>query len=180
MSSTTVALDARGRGRIRTGDLPGVSVGAIFAVGAALLLLALALTLLVASSDVPEAGHAGTWNMLMRLVAMAALLPLGALMVARVPRNPIGWLLCTTSMGVTLAIAAQEYATYSHFVRRLPVEPWVGWVGEWAGAPMIALVTVSPLVFPTGRLLSRRWRPALWLRRRRARPAPPPRSAGCR
>ncbi len=163
MSATAAGLEARRRGSVLAGDLPGLSVRAIFVVGAALLLIALALTLLVASSDVPAAGHAGTWNMLMRLLAMAVLLPLGALMVARVPRNAIGWLLCATSMGVGLAIAAQEYATYSHFVQRLPAEQWVGWVGEWAAAPMIALVTVSPLVFPTGRLLSRRWRPALWL-----------------
>jgi signal transduction histidine kinase len=163
VNATPAAIETRQRGSALVGDLPGIYVRAISASGAALLLLAFALTLAVAANDVPSAGHAGTLNLLSRLAAMAALLPLGALMAARVPQNPIGWLVCATSMGVALAVAAQSYATYSHFVDRLPAEPWIGWLGEWAATPMIALVTVAPLVFPTGRLLSRRWRPALWL-----------------
>jgi signal transduction histidine kinase len=163
VNATPAAIEARQRVSALAGDLAGIRVRAIAASGAVLLLLALALTLAVAANDVPSTGHAGTVKLLTRLAAMAALLPLGALMVARVPQNPIGWLVCATSMGVTVAVAAQAYATYSHFVDRLPAEPWIGWLGEWASSPMIALVTVAPLVFPTGRLVSRRWRPALWL-----------------
>ena len=94
---------------------------------------------------------------------MLPLLPLGALMLARLPRNAIGWLLCGTVLGTALSVAAQEYATYSHFVDRLPAEPWIGWLGQWASGASLWLVTVAPLLFPTGRLPSRRWRPALWV-----------------
>jgi signal transduction histidine kinase len=163
VNATPAAIEGGAGVSAPAGDLAGIRIRAIAASGAALLLLALALTLAVAANDVPSAGHAGTLKLVTRLAAMAALLPLGALMVARVPRNPIGWLVCGTSLGVTVAVAAQSYATYSHFVDRLPAEPWIGWLGEWASSPMIALVTVAPLVFPTGRLLSLRWRPALWL-----------------
>ena len=139
------------------------TVEAIVVAGGMLLLLAAGLTALVAAHDIPAPGHPAAWQLLIRLAAMGTLLPLGALMVARVPGNPIGLLVCGTSIGVTLAIAAQEFATYSHFVSSLPGESWIGWVGEWAPTPMIALVSVAPLLYPTGRLPSRRWRPALWL-----------------
>src|SRR5207253_638412 len=139
------------------------TVASILIAGATLLLLAGALTLLVAAEDVPSAGHFGTVGQLIRLVAIAPLLPLGALMLARLPRNPIGWILCGASIGIALSVAAEEYATYSQFVAGLPAERWVGWFGEWAGGPTLAVLTVALLVFPTGQLLSRRWRPALWL-----------------
>ena len=144
MNATPAAIEARERVSNLAGDLAGIRVRAIAASGAALLLLALVLTVLVAASDVPGGGHAGTLKLLTRLAAMAALLPLGALMVARVPRNPIGWLVCATSLGVTVAVAAQSYATYSHFVDRLPAEPWIGWLGEWASAPNIMSRPFSP------------------------------------
>lgn len=156
------AIDARTGARVfaRT---PRFTVGAVLGTGATLLLAAAALTLLVAAEEIPAAGHFGTAHQLIRLAAIAPLLPLGALMLARLPRNPIGWILCGTSIGVALAVAADEYATYSHFVAELPAERWVGWLGEWAGGPTLAVLTVALLVFPTGRLPSRRWRPALWL-----------------
>jgi signal transduction histidine kinase len=143
--------------------LPRFTAGTIVALGGTLLLLATGLTILVAVHDIPNAGHPAPWKLLIRLGAMGALMPLGALMLARLPRNPISLIVFATSTGVTFAVAAQEYATYSHFVARLPAGSWIGWIGEWAGTPMIALVSIVPLLFPSGRLPSRRWRPALWL-----------------
>jgi two-component system NarL family sensor kinase len=160
-TSALVAIDARTR--IDAPPQARFTIGAILAAGTTLLLLASALTLLVAVEDVPAAGHFGTAHQLIRLAAMTPLLPLGALMLTRLPRNVTGWILCSTALGTALVVAAEEYATYSHFVRRLPAERWVGWLGEWAGGPSLALLTVALLLFPTGRLPSRRWRPVLWL-----------------
>ena len=160
-SAASAAIEARTRTGVHAP--PRLTVGAILAVGGTLLVLAAALTLLVAAEHVPAAGHFGTVHQLIRLVATTPLLPLGALMVTRLPRNAIGWILCGTSLGTTLAVAAEEYATYSHFVDRLPAERWIGWVGEWAAGPTLAVLTVALLLFPTGRLPSRRWRPVLWL-----------------
>jgi two-component system NarL family sensor kinase len=163
MTATSVAIP-RPRSAAAGGDASARLVfGAIVAVGAALLLLASLLTVLVAAHDVPAAGHPGTWHQVTKLVATMPLLPLGALMVARLPRNAIGWLLCATALGTAISVAAQEYAVYSHFVDPLPAEVWLGWIGQWSAGGMIALVSIAPLLFPTGRLPSRRWRPALWV-----------------
>ena len=83
-------------------------------------------------------------------------------MLARVPRHPIGWLICTAALGSAVSNAGGEYATYAHFVKPLPAERWAGWVGEWASAVIILIPAVALLLFPDGRLPSRRWRPALW------------------
>ena len=163
MSATPVAIEGRTRASGRTAEPLRLAAGVILVAGLGLLVLAATLTLLVARERVPAAGHPGISHQLIRLGAMTPLLPLGALMLARLPRNAIGWLLCGTALGTALSVAAQEYATYSHFVDRLPAEPWLGWVGQWAPGSMLGLVTVAPLLFPTGRLPSRRWRPALWL-----------------
>jgi signal transduction histidine kinase len=137
--------------------------GASLALGVVLLLLASMLTVLVAVNDVPAAGHPGTWHEVTKLAATMPLLPLGALMVARLPRNAIGWLLYATAAGTAISVALQEYVIYSHFVDPLPAEAWLGWIGQWSGGGMVALVTIAPLLFPTGRLPSGRWRPALWV-----------------
>jgi two-component system NarL family sensor kinase len=163
MSTTSVAIEGRARTAALTRTPPRLTVGAILAAGALLLLLASTLTLVVAAGDVPAAGHPGTAHQVARLIALMPLLPLGALMLVRLPRNAIGWILCATSLGVALSVVAQEYATYSHFVDRLPAESWIGWLGQWAPVSAGALLTVALLLFPTGRLPSRRWRPALWL-----------------
>ena len=72
-----------------------------------------------------------------------------------VPRNAIGWIAVRERRWESmLAVAAQEYAIYSHFVDA-GCPPSSGSAGSASGrpAPMIALVTVAPLLFPTGRLL---------------------------
>jgi hypothetical protein len=46
----------------------------------------------------------------------------------------------------------------------VPGGPLAIWVAQWIWAPGIGLLlTFVPLLFPTGRLLSRRWRPVAWL-----------------
>ena len=90
----------------------------------------------------------------------------GALIAARQPRNAIGWVFLVTGLGKGIDYAFLGYAT-----RALAEEP--GSLPGGALAGLIADVTWVPsllggtallfLLFPDGRLLTPRWRPALWL-----------------
>jgi hypothetical protein len=85
----------------------------------------------------------------------------GALLVARRPGNLIGWILSVTSL-VVLASALETYAAYVMTTRGRP--DWLAVVGAWVNAwywiVFLALVFVYlPLLFPDGRLPSRRWLP---------------------
>ena len=89
----------------------------------------------------------------------------GAVIVARRPRNALGWVLC--AVGLTSAVAgfAQDYASYALLGRpeRLPGGLVLGWLGSWPWYIAFPLtITFLPLLFPDGRLPSRRWRPVAW------------------
>jgi signal transduction histidine kinase len=162
MSVSSVAVEHRAQGLAAERERPRLAPRVVLATGAALIVAALVLLALVEGADVSTAQRPNAARMLIRIVACAPLLPLGALLLARVPRHPLGWLLSATALGLALATASGLYATYSHFEHELPAEEWAGWVSEWASAPIVLVPAVALLLFPDGRVPSRRWRPALW------------------
>jgi hypothetical protein len=89
----------------------------------------------------------------------------GALIVSRQPRNPIGWILCALGLVGPVGGTADGYAIYGLATEpdSLP-EPEIGaWFSAWlGGASILGLLALVLLLFPTGRLLSRRWIPFLW------------------
>lgn len=164
MSASSVAADRRTpRAETADGARVGVAAWMIGIAGSALLTGALVLLVLVERADVPSEGHVSAEQAIVRIVSYALLVPLGPLMLAHVPRHPIGWILCVSVVSGSLATFGEQYAIYSHFVDALPAGEWLGWTAEWAGvSSIIPVATVALLLFPDGRLLSRRWRPALW------------------
>jgi hypothetical protein len=89
----------------------------------------------------------------------------GALIVTHRPGNRIGWLFCA---GVVLALfgALDAYALYALAARPaagLPGGVAAAWVAGWLWVLGFLLLMLVPLLFPTGRLPSPRWRPVLWL-----------------
>jgi hypothetical protein len=89
----------------------------------------------------------------------------GAVIVARQPRNRIGQLLCAVGLLVGPAFFAQAYAWYALIYRpgSLPGGLAMAWLGEWPWFVALGLVlTFLLLLFPTGRLVSRRWRVVAW------------------
>ncbi len=85
----------------------------------------------------------------------------GALLVARRPGNPTGWILSVTSL-VVLASALETYAAYVMTTTGRP--DWIAvigaWVNGWYWFVFIVLAFIFlPLYFPDGRLPSRRWLP---------------------
>jgi hypothetical protein len=87
---------------------------------------------------------------------------IGALIVGRHARHPIGWMFCTTALSFGALAFAQSYAivaiTADH--RGLPAGQLMAWLGFWINMPGTAVIALFlPLLFPDGILPSRRWRP---------------------
>ena len=89
----------------------------------------------------------------------------GALVVTRRPDNRIGWLFCGGAIfAVTGALDA--YALYALAARpeaSLPGATAAAWVAAWSWTLGGLLVLLLPLLYPTGRPPSPRWRPLAWL-----------------
>jgi hypothetical protein len=100
------------------------------------------------------------------LVAQLSFVVVGAIVAARRPGNAIGWLFCAIGLGTALAFAPNEYARYTFVTEpgALPAGAVVGWFSLWTWDVSLGLLfTFLLLLFPTGRLASRRWRPVAWV-----------------
>jgi hypothetical protein len=89
----------------------------------------------------------------------------GALIATRKPDNAIGWLFLGAGMAAGIAGLASYYADY--WVDDRPGPALLGETAAWYGSlswiPWILVpATFLLLLFPDGRLLSRRWRPVAW------------------
>ena len=108
----------------------------------------------------------GDSTYLVYLPAFTAFMVVGALIVARRPANTIGWLFSATALLTLGASLANEYLQYAYVTRpaALPFAVGAAWYLAWAAFPVFGLTfTFTLLLFPTGRLLSPRWRPIAWL-----------------
>ncbi|HEV3289373.1 MAG TPA: hypothetical protein VG123_10285, partial [Streptosporangiaceae bacterium] len=87
----------------------------------------------------------------------------GAIVASHRPANPIGWLFLAEGLGFAIGQATDTYARY--VTQAGPVPPaatWADWLGAAAGE-LGLLFPLALLLFPDGRLPSRRWRPVAWL-----------------
>jgi len=85
----------------------------------------------------------------------------GAILAARLPGNPIGWLLASGGLCLALGDGAAGVADAGLTVHPggVPGAIWFAWLSQWIWAPAIGSVVGLALVYPSGRLLSSRWRP---------------------
>ncbi len=99
------------------------------------------------------------------LVLVGGLAAVGALIAIRRSDHPIGWLFLAaapltaiSSFGTNLAALVVDAGSEPQFATSIVI-----WLATWAFTPAIAiLVFLVPLVFPTGRFLSHRWRGLAW------------------
>jgi hypothetical protein len=97
------------------------------------------------------------------IVTATGLALLGALIAARKPRNPLGWLMSVAALLLGVFSFTQQYAPLA-VTESLPLVGLASWLATWTALPGIAITTTSGLqLFPDGRLPSRRWRPLAWL-----------------
>ena len=75
----------------------------------------------------------------------------------------VGWIFSAVGLLAATGLVAMEYAAYAYLTRpgSLPGAALAAWYASWWWwYPMFALIALfTPLVFPTGWLLSARWRP---------------------
>jgi MFS family permease len=99
-------------------------------------------------------------------LAFGSFLVVGCVLLARRPGNIIGWIFTAVGLLTTAAILAEGYTTYAYITHPgpLPGRLLAVWVYNWIWLPIGMLTVVFPLLlFPTGRPLSARWRPVIWL-----------------
>src|SRR5215203_2126404 len=89
---------------------------------------------------------------------------IGALIVSRLPRNAIGWILCGVGLLYQIRHFTLAYADYALATNLgLPWGEYLAWFSTWIGfAGLILAGIFLMLLFPDGRLLSRRWRIVAW------------------
>ncbi len=90
---------------------------------------------------------------------------LGYVVVTRGSGGPLGWIYLATGIQTVQAFSGiAAYYGLSLVPGSIPLAHVWWWVLQWSWAPgFTMLVTFSLLLFPDGRLLSRRWRVVGWL-----------------
>lgn len=91
---------------------------------------------------------------------------IGALLASRRPENLLGWVLLAAGAAAAVQLLTEEYAIYGVIDRAAPLPGAVaaGWMNSWIWFVGVTLiVTYSLLLFPSGSLVSPRWRVVGWL-----------------
>src|SRR5215216_1446307 len=124
-----------------------------------LALTALSLFLLVLNSSPPP-------DLGVNYLGAVGFSVMGAVIVPHLsPENPIGWLFCATGLLFGVTDFSAQYARYALLIApgSLPAGEAVAWIFSWAWVPALGLNVFLLLLFPNGRLPSRRWRWFFWL-----------------
>jgi hypothetical protein len=103
----------------------------------------------------PADQSGGGLAMVVGLTFIVAFATVGAVLAWKKPGNPIGWLLSGSGLAYALGGSSQMLI---HFPRTRTLGYWLGWT--WLVG--LGLCVFVVLLFPDGRLPSRRWRPVAW------------------
>jgi hypothetical protein len=90
---------------------------------------------------------------------------IGAIIASRLPNHPIGWICCAIGLVAAVDHFAGEYALYALLAQPHPLLGGKAmlWLQGWFWMLFVGLIVFLLLLFPTGRLPSRRWRPFVWV-----------------
>src|SRR5215218_8334840 len=135
------------------------------ALSVIMFIAAIALHVLARSLD-----SAGEWSALGAVGQVLGFLPflafplVGALVASRRPRNWVRWILLADGLLWTFGSVLDSYRIYG-LARpgSVPFQVAVHALSQWLWVPAVGLFAVYLiLLFPDGRLPSRRWRPLAW------------------
>jgi hypothetical protein len=144
--------DARRWVRVAAWLLAGVTAGVLVAALVLAALNARWLGTVRAGSDVVLAVAAGVGVAISQLI------------ISRRPGNAIGWLLGLIELSLAAAMFTDQYALYGLATAPgpLPAAQAAGWAAGVLATLTVLLLAFLILLFPDGRLPSRRWRAVLW------------------
>ena len=97
-------------------------------------------------------------------VVSVAIPVVGFVLASRRPQNGIGWLFLVAGLALGLSGFSNQYALHALVADQgsLPAGRALAWLSNWSSVIPMAMLAFLFLLFPTGYLRSRRWRPAAW------------------
>ena len=131
-----------------------------------LSVLALVMLVILLGWSTPLPGGRNPWlQQAVSVVGIVGAPILGGLIASRRPRNPYGWVWLVFGFGLALQLLAESYAAYALVVDpgSLPAPRTISRLLGLGGPLALAFAPFLFLLFPTGRLPSRRWRPIAWI-----------------
>jgi hypothetical protein len=132
----------------------------------AMYMTAIPLWFLARGADLPSSWRADLSIGGLMGEALYLVFPLvGALIASKRPQNAVGWLCLAVGLLWMLAGVFDYYAYYGAATpSSVPFPVAMAGISDWIWVPAIGLLgTYVLLLFPDGRLPSRRWRPLAWL-----------------
>jgi hypothetical protein len=133
----------------------------------AIFVASIVLSILAPSAQSPSNwGAVGMVSDMLVFVSFLAFPLVGALVASRLPRNPIGWICLVAGLFWMLIILSEGYSAYG--LARPGSVPFPVTIHAllyaWLWVPTVGLLgTYLILLFPDGKLPSRRWHPLAWL-----------------
>jgi signal transduction histidine kinase len=138
-------------------DVPAPAVR--ITVAWVLCALALLLTVLAVTLTVTDGLSLTHGDLPLSYVLAVTNALLGAFIVTRFPRHPVGWLFIAGGTCRGLAVAAEAWCVHALVTHpgSLPGGEFASWLQAWVGIAAIATAPMIAVLFPDGRLPGRVW-----------------------
>jgi hypothetical protein len=158
-----MAVTAGRRGR--RPPWPTVAGWSLWGLGTVAFLVAAWLNQRIRRAGRPDLAPLTTGGTLPLLLASISAVTVGAVLVSRRPRHPVGWLLLGLGVSLITLGAASDYATYVLLAGGgpLPGARWAALLSDTGWVLWPAAIGFILLLTPTGSPPSPRWRWWVWL-----------------
>jgi signal transduction histidine kinase len=127
------------------------------------LLLGFVIELWLVPRDAADVGTSSFENLYPNVVFGTMVPLLGALILSRIPRHPVGWLFMACGLASALTMFVYPWARTHLSDHPLPGTLAAAWVSDWIWTMgVMPLGSLGLLLFPDGKVPGPRWRPLLW------------------